>query len=75
MEERPGEAGFTVLPEPPNEAPAKVGFGGAVLHLLLGKHNRSRVKAVLDGSRFEPRGSTGDIGGSTPAHVSLCESI
>ena len=23
MEERPGEAGFTVLPEPPNEAPAK----------------------------------------------------
>ena len=48
-----------MLLEPPNEAPAKAGFGGAVLHLLLGKHNRSRVKAVLDGSRFEPRGSTG----------------
>ena len=30
-----------------------------MLHLLLGKHNRSRVKAVLDGSRFAPRGSTG----------------
>ena len=59
MEERPGEAGFTMLLEPPNEAPAKAGFGGAVLHLLLGKHNWSRVKAVLDGSRFEPRGSTG----------------
>ena len=48
-----------MLLEPPNEAPAKAGFGGAVLHLLLGKHNRSRVKAVLHGSRFEPRGSTG----------------
>ena len=59
VEERPGEAGFTMLLEPANEAPAKAGFGGAVLHLLLGKQNRSRVKAVLDGSRFEPRGSTG----------------
>ena len=36
MEERPGEAGFTMLLEPPNEAPAKACFGGAVLHLLLG---------------------------------------
>ena len=42
--------------EPPNEASAKAGFGGAVLHLLLGNHHRSRVKAVLDGSRSEPRG-------------------
>ena len=49
-----------MLVEPPNEAPAKVGFGGAVLHLLLGKHNRPQVEAVLDGSRFEPCGSGHD---------------
>ena len=43
MEERLGEAGFTMLLEPPNEAPG------------AGKRSRSRVKAVLDGSRFEFR--------------------
>ena len=59
MEERPGEAGFTMLLESPNE---KAGFGGAVLDLLLGKQNRSQVKAVLDAWRFEPCGFSEPFG-------------
>ena len=27
---------------------------GAVLHLLFGRRSRSRIKAILDGLRFEP---------------------
>ena len=32
----------------PNEAPAKAGFGGAVLHLLLGKQNSSKNLTAVD---------------------------
>ena len=48
----------------PNEASAKGDFGEAVLHLL-----QSWTGRVL--SLAGPRG---DIGGSTPVHVSLCKS-
>ena len=47
VEERPGEAGFTMLLEPPNEAPAKAGFGGAVLHLLLGIYDKGGTLGKL----------------------------
>ena len=54
MEERPGEAGFTMLLKPPNEASPKACFSRCA-PLTSEKHNPSRVKAVLDRSRFELR--------------------
>ena len=46
VEERPGRAGFTMLLEPPNEAPAKACFGRCA-PLTSGKHNRSQGKSSL----------------------------
>ena len=72
MQERPGKAGFTMLLEPPNEAPAKEGFGGAY---FLGSIIGSGQKQSWTGRVLSLAGPQSDIGGSTPVHVSLCKSI